>query len=49
VTGWAKANWDVALERKLGRVGLGVVVHDSQGNLLVAKCAVQNGCLALAV
>jgi hypothetical protein len=27
-TGWNKANWDVAIDRANGRVGIGVVVRD---------------------
>lgn len=46
LTGWAKANWDAALDRQLGRLGLGVVVRDSCGNLLAGRCTAQVGCLA---
>ena len=32
-----------------GQMGLGVVVRDSFGNLLAARCETRLGCLALAV
>jgi hypothetical protein len=28
---WYKANWDAAFDKHTGRVGVGVVVRDSQG------------------
>ncbi|XP_059451219.1 uncharacterized protein LOC132182025 [Corylus avellana] len=47
--GWAKANCDAAIARQHERIGLRVVVRDSWGNMLAAKCVTQDGCLALAV
>ncbi|XP_059446805.1 uncharacterized protein LOC132178381 [Corylus avellana] len=44
--GWAKANCDAAITRQHERMGLGVVVRDSWGNILAAKCVTQAGCLA---
>ncbi|XP_059431505.1 uncharacterized protein LOC132165008 [Corylus avellana] len=43
--GWVKANWDAALDRKSGWMGLGVVIRDSQGNMVAARCEVQKGSL----
>jgi hypothetical protein len=42
-TGWHKANWDAAVGEKLGRTGLGVVIRDSHGALLSARCATKQG------
>jgi ribonuclease HI len=44
-TGWHKANWDAAVGEKLGRTGLGVVIRDSHGDLLSARCATKQGSL----
>ncbi|KAF5471762.1 hypothetical protein F2P56_008532, partial [Juglans regia] len=34
--GFVKANWDAAVERKQRKVGIGVVIRDEDGELLVA-------------
>jgi hypothetical protein len=44
--GWVQMNCDAALDRQLGRMGLGMVVRDSQGCMLAAKGVVRDGCLA---
>ena len=33
-----KLNWDAGLNAKDGRVGLGLIARDSQGNCLAARC-----------
>ncbi|XP_059456501.1 uncharacterized protein LOC132186539 [Corylus avellana] len=47
--GWTKANCDATIARQQDRMGLGVVIRDSWGNMLAAECVVQEGCLASAV
>jgi hypothetical protein len=41
-----KGSWDAAFVSDSGRMGRGVVVGDSFGNLLAARCETQLGCLA---
>jgi hypothetical protein len=36
--GWCKGNWDAAVDRESGRLGLSVVIWDTVGNVLVARC-----------
>jgi ribonuclease HI len=43
--GWVKANWDAAIGRGTGRTGLGVVIRDSHGAFLLARCGIKRGCL----
>jgi ribonuclease HI len=40
VEGSIKANWDAAVDRENGRIGIGVVVRDSGGNVIAACCSV---------
>ena len=44
--GWLKANWDAGHNNAQGRTGFGVVIRDSNGILVVAKCASRQGILA---
>jgi hypothetical protein len=37
--GSVKANWDAAVDRENGRIGIGVVVRDSGGNVIAACCS----------
>lgn len=37
-----KVNWDAAVEIYLKRVGLGVAIHDSCGEVLVCLCSIVN-------
>lgn len=41
--GWYKANWDVAIDKLTRRVGIGVVVRDSNGQLIAARCLTRGG------
>lgn len=41
--GWVKANWDAAIEKKSGWVGLGVIIRDHRGSLVAAKCVTRKG------
>jgi ribonuclease HI len=41
--GWWKANWDVAIGKNSGRVGVGVVVRDSEGQIIVARSLTRLG------
>ena len=34
---WFKANWDAGVDKKNGKLGLGVVVRDALGNFCAAK------------
>jgi hypothetical protein len=43
--GWLKANWDAGLDRKNGRVGLGVVIRDHLGKMWAAKSQTRHGFL----
>jgi hypothetical protein len=46
--GWVKANWDAALDSKLGRMGYGALVHDHIEHMRAAHCMTQQGFLPLA-
>jgi hypothetical protein len=35
--GWVKANWDAAVERKTGRLGVGIIIRDARGECCAAK------------
>jgi ribonuclease HI len=41
--GRLKANWDAALNKKDGRLGMGVVIRDHEGGLVAAQCRFQQG------
>lgn len=41
--GCLKANWDVAIDREAGRVGMGVVVRDCEGRVKAAKSLTKLG------
>jgi ribonuclease HI len=43
--GWLKANWDAGYNKAQGCTGFGVVVRDSSGTLIAAKCAYRQGFL----
>jgi ribonuclease HI len=34
--GWYKANWDVAIDKSQGRVGIGVIIRDEKGQTIAA-------------
>lgn len=40
-----KASWDASFDRKRGRVGLGVVIHDQHGKMWASKCQTIQGYL----
>jgi hypothetical protein len=44
--GWLKANWDAGHNNAQGRTGFGVVIRDSSGTMVAAKCASRQGILA---
>jgi ribonuclease HI len=46
---WIKANWDAAVAKKMGHVGIGVVLRDSLGHMIRAESAMFVGGLDLAV
>ncbi|KAG6667141.1 hypothetical protein CIPAW_01G080900 [Carya illinoinensis] len=39
-----KVNWDAGMSKKYGRVGIGVVVRDGKGEMLVSLCCSKEGC-----
>jgi ribonuclease HI len=41
--GWWKANWDVAIDKISGRIGVGVVVRDDQGQMVIARSLTRMG------
>jgi ribonuclease HI len=43
--GWYKANWDAGIDRKKGRVGLGVIIRDHTGAMWAAKSQTRHGFL----
>jgi hypothetical protein len=43
--GWYKANWDAGVDKKHGRVGLGVVIRDHLGTLWAVKSQTRHGFL----
>ncbi|XP_059451110.1 uncharacterized protein LOC132181902 [Corylus avellana] len=43
--GWLKANWDAALNRPKGVMGLGIVVRDSEGRVRAARSNTRRGLL----
>jgi ribonuclease HI len=43
--GWYKANWDASVDRKKGRVGLGVIIRDHNGAMWVARSQTRHGFL----
>ena len=45
MVGWVKVNWDIAVEKKSGRIGVGVVVRDDQGEVVAARCLTRMGTL----
>ncbi|XP_059461784.1 uncharacterized protein LOC132190750 [Corylus avellana] len=40
---WFKANWDAAIGKQSGWVGLAAVIRDSQGNMVAAKTVTRKG------
>ncbi|XP_059429236.1 uncharacterized protein LOC132163053 [Corylus avellana] len=44
-SGWYKVNWDAGIDRRHGRLGLGALIRDSQGNLVAAKSLSHSGLL----
>ena len=43
--GWYRANWDVAIDNSKARVGMGVILRDERGQVLVAMSKTRNGTL----
>jgi ribonuclease HI len=43
--GHYKVNWDAAVEKRTGRIGLGAVIRDHQGELVAARCVTYVGLL----
>ena len=43
--GMYKANWDAALNPKSGRIGVGIVIRDKEGNVKAAQSSVRRGIL----
>ncbi|XP_042988726.1 uncharacterized protein LOC122316260 [Carya illinoinensis] len=39
-----KVNWDAGMSKKDGRVGIGVMVRDGRGEVLVSLCCSKEGC-----
>lgn len=44
--GWVLVNWDAALDKERGRVGMGVLLQDHTGKMLIAKCLTRRGYLS---
>jgi ribonuclease HI len=43
--GWVKANWDVAVERKTRRLGIGIIIRDDHGECCATKSWTRMGLL----
>lgn len=43
--GWFKANWDVALDKSCGMMGIGVVVREVKGRVIAAMSKFRRGTL----
>lgn len=43
--GWVKANWDAAVERKIGRLGVGILIRNDRGKCCAAKSWTRMGLL----
>jgi ribonuclease HI len=43
--GWVKANWDVAVDKSSGMVGIGVVIREDQGRVIAAMSKHRRGAL----
>jgi hypothetical protein len=43
--GWYKINWDVALCQQWGTTGIGAVICDCEGRVIVVHCSVMHSCL----
>jgi hypothetical protein len=41
--GWYKANWDVAIDKSCGRMGIDVVIRDEKGQVIVATSKTRLG------
>jgi hypothetical protein len=41
--GWAKVNVDAAIDKGAGRMGVGIILRDHEGNFIAAKSAMQMG------
>ncbi|XP_059446901.1 uncharacterized protein LOC132178490 [Corylus avellana] len=41
--GWCKANWDLGLDKQPERFGMGVVVRDQMGDIVIASCTTRPG------
>ena len=42
--GWHKTNWDVAIDKEKGHVGIGIVVRDWSGKVIAARSITKLGC-----
>jgi ribonuclease HI len=43
--GWVKANWDAAVEKKTGRLGVGIIIRDDREECCAAKSWMRMGLL----
>ena len=43
--GWLKANWDMAINKDQGRVGISVIIRDEKGRVVVAMSRTRLGLL----
>ncbi|XP_059445374.1 uncharacterized protein LOC132177155 [Corylus avellana] len=43
--GWVKVNWDIALDKANGRIGVGVIVRNEAGRVIAAKGSTRLGLL----
>ncbi|XP_059446364.1 uncharacterized protein LOC132177903 [Corylus avellana] len=41
--GWLKVNWDVAIDKAGGRMGIGAIVREEKGNVIATMCKTQSG------
>jgi ribonuclease HI len=44
--GWVLVNWDAALNKDRGQIGIGVLLRDHIGKMIIAKSLIQRGYLS---